>query len=829
MLKERTVARFIVAPSGYGKTRLAVDYAETVFSWVHTFFVNCKSPCFIRDLDDDSIAQACLKHDSEARLVVFDAVPVLDMTRAKRFSQEIDALLAADCEVLVTCTPAGDCYGQLQADQVRIGSFDLLLTDEELEASRSAEERSRGPVAQLSAAHRVPALVWGVGVEAKVTFLKACFNEAMPSDLLLAMTSMLVLQRGSLESLASLGPIDLQLVQNLLDSYPHLGYDEEAGSFETPVIAIDDIGQALKKRFDPLVERSSFEKRHELVLAWAELLLKDSGLADRACDVVRVLCPRQMRGSWIASRVIVLTRAGCFYSALRLARSMSTRTSDISTPEKAKVHLLEAVCCAMLGDRHEAFACAKRFCFDENTERSYRIYGLLVAERYAPDATKQRAEAELGELAEDAIGLQSGRLQMQDALLLAWRAALSGSAGLADAWDRIRMAGACDEALCLVASRLFNLIDEECKAAGTKLVDPNCNTAPVERYLRGLIESEQGLPSNFFAISAGMSMERAHVNGMAYNAGPLSTKTLVGLRHAEMSLLRQRQLYRQQLEEEKSKESAWPTRTSSPSLANLQASLAVKMPRNVPILEVKMFGCFEVSIGGELLDPNFFQRQNVRSLFVLLAINQGREMTRDKLASAIWPKSSIEVARKNFYSVWGQLKRGLTLSDGTCPYLIRRQYGYSLDTHYVHSDITRLVQICRELMFGRPNLDEWSAIFAEIDRDFVGELMPAEVNNPLVASARNEYRTRLVDALVAATQRIVEAGNPQWGIWFSRMAISFQNTREDAYVALMRAQVAADQRTAAIMTFLTCQRVLAEELGVDPSPETMALYESLLD
>ena len=44
----------------------------------------------------------------------------------------------------------------------------------------------------------------------------------------------------------------------------------------------------------------------------------------------------------------------------------------------------------------------------------------------------------------------------------------------------------------------------------------------------------------------------------------------------------------------------------------------------------------------------------------------------------------------------------------------------------------------------------------------------------------------------------------------------------------MRAQIACGQRTAAISTYLACQRVLSEKLGVDPSPETVALYESLI-
>ena len=84
-------------------------------------------------------------------------------------------------------------------------------------------------------------------------------------------------------------------------------------------------------------------------------------------------------------------------------------------------------------------------------------------------------------------------------------------------------------------------------------------------------------------------------------------------------------------------------------------------------------------------------------------------------------------------------------------------------------------------------------------------------------------------SIVAATASITDAGTPQWGIWFARAAIERERTREDAYVALMRAQIAAEQRTAAIMTYHKCRKILAEELGVDPSPEVQALYQSLID
>ena len=49
--------------------------------------------------------------------------------------------------------------------------------------------------------------------------------------------------------------------------------------------------------------------------------------------------------------------------------------------------------------------------------------------------------------------------------------------------------------------------------------------------------------------------------------------------------------------------------------------------------------------------------------------------------------------------------------------------GYVLP--YVRSDIARLDDICRELLFGRLDFDTWLDLYSEIDRDYSGEFMPA--------------------------------------------------------------------------------------------------------
>ena len=78
LLRERNVARFMVAPSGFGKSTLALEYAETVFAFDHVFWIDCASPCFLRDLDARGIVDDLVEVDDQSFLAVFEDVPPLD-------------------------------------------------------------------------------------------------------------------------------------------------------------------------------------------------------------------------------------------------------------------------------------------------------------------------------------------------------------------------------------------------------------------------------------------------------------------------------------------------------------------------------------------------------------------------------------------------------------------------------------------------------------------------------------------------------------------------------------------------------------------------------
>ncbi|NUO02992.1 MAG: hypothetical protein HUU01_20475, partial [Saprospiraceae bacterium] len=92
-------------------------------------------------------------------------------------------------------------------------------------------------------------------------------------------------------------------------------------------------------------------------------------------------------------------------------------------------------------------------------------------------------------------------------------------------------------------------------------------------------------------------------------------------------------------------------------------------------------------------------------------------------------------------------------------------------------------------------------------------------------------QARLRELVIQAlhTLAIYHAGQGQLaqGIGFVRRLLSMEPWREEAHRQLMGLLAQAGQRSAALAQYEICRQILVEELGVDPGPETKALYERI--
>jgi tetratricopeptide (TPR) repeat protein len=92
---------------------------------------------------------------------------------------------------------------------------------------------------------------------------------------------------------------------------------------------------------------------------------------------------------------------------------------------------------------------------------------------------------------------------------------------------------------------------------------------------------------------------------------------------------------------------------------------------------------------------------------------------------------------------------------------------------------------------------------------------------------REQLRGLALDGLSALAQASLAQGEYTQAIADLRRLLALDPWREAAHRALMRAWAAGGDRAAALAQFEQCRQTLADELGVEPAPATVLLYEQI--
>lgn len=833
MLRSRSVARFIVAPDGFGKTAVAAEYAETVFGFKRIFWVDCRSPCFLRDLDAGVIADAMASIGPTSHLAVFDDLPPLDPARAERFAALADELLAEEVEVVVTCPPSSDAFGALERDRLLLGPADLLLAEEEAALHLAGEGPEALPDELRNPAERVACLRWAEGGQRMLA--RGIRREELPADLLLALLVTCALGAGSVDDLAAFLPERRcgELARALEEGYPFCGVDTAERRYRAAAIPLAELAQAVSPSLPALAAAAGLDDRDVLATRLADALIA-RGAHRRAAEAVDALASRQACGTWLADRGWAVTCAGQARAVDRLYGLVSHK----SQPRRAALNVAAGWAAAALGDEARAAVLGRRALTAPAAEPDERLGGAALVMRHGePDDVTRAAALASTLLAHGEEGL-SGRAPGVLARVAAPLAAPGGEPGAGPAARAERAAAAWGQAAALtrpgdgdVACALL-LAASWVLAAGREAGADPAALAPAAEHAAARLEAaaEAGEPLGWAALAAGSALEPlvAAQEGLA-RLRP-SAALVAALREAAAREREERAAYRRALAAADRRSAAWRRAHPDPFREDRRASRGTEPASRPapPLLRVDLFGGMSVRLGDEPVTDRLRRHRKAKTLLAVLVLRRGGELPLDRLAEALWPGSDTRTARKNLTSTWSRLSRALAV-DGSCPYLSRDDFGCRLDARLVDSDVARFEALCRRLLFGRAQLDGWEDLYSQVSGPYAEDLLPCEHDSALVDALRLRYRTELSDALVAASERLAEAGEVRGALWFAREALRRDRSREDAYVALMRAQVAAGQRAAALETYFSCRAYLAEELGIDPSPGIVELYRGIIE
>lgn len=252
----------------------------------------------------------------------------------------------------------------------------------------------------------------------------------------------------------------------------------------------------------------------------------------------------------------------------------------------------------------------------------------------------------------------------------------------------------------------------------------------------------------------------------------------------------------------------------------------------LPLCHVRVFGGLEVSIGGRTVRERDWKKRKARLLFAMLVTRRGQDVPRDTVFEYLWPELDEERAKNNLYVAWSTMKSVLVGpgQKGPCPYVESVGGVCRTVRTNVRADVDEfeaaLVRAREAETAG--NAREALTAYEKVGDLYRGDLLPGDCYDDWFSVMRDHYRTQFVDAMLRATQLLNDADDPGNALTFVRRAIQSDPFREDLYQCALRCQIAAGQRSSAIDTYFQLRSKLADELGLDPSAETRALYDQIL-
>jgi ABC-type transport system substrate-binding protein/DNA-binding SARP family transcriptional activator/sugar lactone lactonase YvrE len=248
-------------------------------------------------------------------------------------------------------------------------------------------------------------------------------------------------------------------------------------------------------------------------------------------------------------------------------------------------------------------------------------------------------------------------------------------------------------------------------------------------------------------------------------------------------------------------------------------------------LRIFLAGRLAIEADGVALDEGRFAGRQGRLVFAYLVAARGRPVPRDELAEALWGPAPPATWDKALTVIASKLRGALAeagveggnaLTSAFGCYRLELPEGLWLDVTVAadSADAAEQALAAGDLERARTCAEQTVTLLRH-------PFLPGE-DGAWVEGKRRELADVQGRALNVLAEACLHLGDASGAAKWAEQAIALEPFRETAYRRLMEAHAAAGNRAAALQVYERCRRLLAEELGAYPSPETESIYRRLL-
>jgi DNA-binding SARP family transcriptional activator len=251
----------------------------------------------------------------------------------------------------------------------------------------------------------------------------------------------------------------------------------------------------------------------------------------------------------------------------------------------------------------------------------------------------------------------------------------------------------------------------------------------------------------------------------------------------------------------------------------------------LPTVRVYLAGHVAVESAAGWITTGDFPSQQARLVFAALLLERGRPLSRSELGQILWPRESPRASDSALNALASRLRPLLArLGPGWAHALVGARGTYELRPPVPGwVDLEAAAEAVHEaeaaVRHGRiPVAYGPSAVAHHIARR---PFFPGE-EGAWVDGWRVRLREIRLRALEVRGAVYLANDEPALALQNGHEMLAIQPFREAGHRLVMRALAAMGNSAEALLAYEACRRLIAEELGVDPSPETKAAHEAVL-
>jgi DNA-binding SARP family transcriptional activator len=239
---------------------------------------------------------------------------------------------------------------------------------------------------------------------------------------------------------------------------------------------------------------------------------------------------------------------------------------------------------------------------------------------------------------------------------------------------------------------------------------------------------------------------------------------------------------------------------------------------------IRLFGSIQIWTGGRILRERDFGGRKPKQLLEILLLQEGGYLAKDQLADLIWgdhPPINFAGTIEHYVSV---IRRRLN-PGGRPPdsLLVTGHGGYRIDSDRAWIDITAFDRLVERpgMLADLGQVEEALALVG-------GDLLEDEPYADWAMKSRTYYSQRHLRLLIGGAEAALTEYKLGRAAELATAAIRADPFAEDAYRAAMTAEYASGNQQEALHLYERCRRVLAADVGLEPTRETSALHRAIL-